>query len=830
MTDPYILEHLTLTGFRAYLEPAEFDFSSKRSLAIFAPNGKGKSSLVDGLEFMFSPDGTLRRLGTRTINNNAGFVALEHNLAAGRGIAPSVSIRFRKGNRRPDGLRPAAGSQRPRPDVASEVAAQLVVDPIVRGYELRHFVESQSATERYEEVARWLDLSALVAVQFDLKDLRRKLKASVEDQTDYRAIDAQLRRRTNATLATWDAGKVVAFANAQIAVLDAELSLAALQPTDPALQILTARAAEEEAQLGITGLRQLRTAAVALFEAVDVDGFARARGAIEDLKEALATLAAARVTEAAERRAAADAAFDNVWRAAAPLFAEGAAAPDACPVCATPLDRTAAGSAEAIRHHIAKHQAGLAEYSAAKEALGTAEAAVATARGALGTACATLISRLADTGASLKPALDGFAEALRSAGDEMPDSEGLKSSLAAYTGGLDAQIKAIADHQGESTYAKVLSLVRDLVELGADHAAAARKTAELEKIARALDDQAHFISTEIRRKVQAVLDSLQAPINAIYREIQREGAVPIRLELPDEGDTTQHRLNLVVDFAANRRAVQPGGYLSDSQIHSLALALRLAAIERCNAAVPLLVLDDIVTSYDADHRRAIASLLAKAFTNTQIILTTHDDRFFACLRDQLGDGRWRFTRIVRVDPDFGPRFSDQNVADADIERRWAEGGSAAGEMRQAEEEWLLQIARDFRVDIPIRSLERAYSYERAELAEAVGRFLKSADYEPPVVPGVNNRFLTSLRTGVVENFGAHFQDGQYGVGSIGDEKVRWGEFKHFRDLFRCPGCGKDRFQRPHPLKKPVCSKCETPFTFSAPDPSLRRSDGDANDR
>jgi ABC-type cobalamin/Fe3+-siderophores transport system ATPase subunit len=75
---PYLIQNLELSGFRAYLQPKAFDFTKKRCLAIFAPNGSGKSSMIDGLEFMFSKDGTLERLGIRTINNNAGVIALAH--------------------------------------------------------------------------------------------------------------------------------------------------------------------------------------------------------------------------------------------------------------------------------------------------------------------------------------------------------------------------------------------------------------------------------------------------------------------------------------------------------------------------------------------------------------------------------------------------------------------------------------------------------------------------------------------------------------------------------------------------------------------------------
>lgn len=92
--DPYVLNELLLSGFRAFLAPQRFDFGTKRCLAVFAPNGSGKSSIVDALEFMFSEDGTLERLGVRTIHNQAGVAALAHNMAEEKNISPHVRVSF----------------------------------------------------------------------------------------------------------------------------------------------------------------------------------------------------------------------------------------------------------------------------------------------------------------------------------------------------------------------------------------------------------------------------------------------------------------------------------------------------------------------------------------------------------------------------------------------------------------------------------------------------------------------------------------------------------------------------------------------------------------
>ena len=119
MTDPYFLQSLGLSGFRAYLQQKTFDFSKKRCLAIFAPNGSGKSSIIDALEFMFSKDGTLERLGQRTINNQAGPVALAHNLAEEAKIAPTVTIGVVSDKGVAKGARSATGAKRPIPAVAA---------------------------------------------------------------------------------------------------------------------------------------------------------------------------------------------------------------------------------------------------------------------------------------------------------------------------------------------------------------------------------------------------------------------------------------------------------------------------------------------------------------------------------------------------------------------------------------------------------------------------------------------------------------------------------------------------------------------------------------
>jgi recombinational DNA repair ATPase RecF len=817
MDDPIVIRELSLSGFRAYLETQTFNFSSKPCLAVYGPNAMGKSSLVDGVEFYLSDTGTLERLGARTANNQAGPIALKHNLAEEKGVSCSVSMTFSAGKALLSGARSGDG-KRPITPAAQTVVAACAVDPIIRGYALRAFVEGESAEARYAAVAGWLNLTPLVEVQRNTRALRQQVKAACENTSAFHHVDQNLARLTAQALLSWGESAALAHLNAALKILDGALQLASLSANDPAMLKLKGRAEAEADRLGLAALKHR----LGLVRALHRDPSELKNGdpvsLIAAFGNALTARDAAIKLEEMERSKAEKAVFANVWEAAQPLFT-GETPPDACPVCDTPLDATKGGDAAGVALHLASHLTALEAYRSAKQALEDTTNAAKAIRLELLAAVQALVAQ--ELPGALGEGLKAYLQKLQKGPAPAPaEVSALAQSLGDMDHALAAEIEGIEAAQGDATYAKAWMLANRLLDLKRERLLADLTKAELEKLAAELTAQATVLASQIRAAVQALLDRLNAPMNAIYEAIQGERAKPVRLQLPSEEDTNQQRLLLLIDFASNREGVQPGGYLSDSQIHSLALAFRLAAILCFNQAARFVVLDDIVTSYDASHRRALTSVIGKLLADLQVLVVTHDERFFFYLRDQLPPARWRFSRIMRLDADYGPRFSDAQVSDEAIQARWEAGLSAANEIRQAEEDWLLSICRDFGVSVQIRPLERPYSYERSELANALASFLKGRSLTPPLIPGVSNPFLQSLSSGVVENFGSHFQDNPGAQGSIGDEQARWTEFRTFRDLFQCPSCSRQRFKRGN-LNKPVClhEKCETQFAFKAAAPA-----------
>ena len=86
-------------------------------------------------------------------------------------------------------------------------------------------------------------------------------------------------------------------------------------------------------------------------------------------------------------------------------------------------------------------------------------------------------------------------------------------------------------------------------------------------------------------------------------------------------------MELAIEFHGSRQR-PPHGVLSESHLNSLAIALFLAMAETFNEQLGFLVLDDVINSFDVEHRGRLAELLADGFPDWQLIVLTHDQQFF----------------------------------------------------------------------------------------------------------------------------------------------------------------------------------------------------------
>jgi hypothetical protein len=390
----------------------------------------------------------------------------------------------------------------------------------------------------------------------------------------------------------------------------------------------------------------------------------------------------------------------------------------------------------------------------------------------------------------------------------------LKTNLGSLVDEIKAYIKN-NDTEQTTTWTSALSAFDNLITLKKKVDLEVRRKQRLHVIHEQITNQENVINQQVKTYVDGLVGSLTTLTNFFYKAIQSgSDRIPlVQLVLPPEGRQVQQALELLIDFADNRKGVAPAGYLSDSQVHTLALSLRFAAIKLFNKDFPFIVLDDVVTSYDSDFRATISGVLAQHFTEQQLVVVTHDEQFFNQLQDHLSQATWIFKRITKIEPNFGPKYADHRMLDTQIDDAHNEGKSATNQIRQLEEDWLTDVCRDFGVDVRMREVNHPYKFSRSELAVALHRFLQSIKKTPPSVAVYQNPFLITLQKGTIENMGSHFTDNPNASPSLGDEKQRWSHFKEFRGHFICSSCKKNRFKRVDGATIPFCRGCQTPFSF-----------------
>jgi len=833
MDEPVTVDSIALEGFRAYLDRRELCLASRqgaRSLAVFAPNATGKSALIDGFEFFFSATGTLQRLGDRRADTRAGPPALAHNLAGERGVRSVVDISFRFGPKVSSGSRTVGLDQPERPEVAERILEVTRTPFVVRGYELRGFVEDTTAERQYEEFTRWFGLDELLRVQRETREIRLTIERDAEGTATRDAIVKQLKAETDGVVDQWDEDAIANwFGDTLLNSLDPLFAITEWRRGSETHKELTRRKDDEDHRLGIATLVEISEQITQFLGAgfkAEADRDELPPGALKRFQKSASQLHVAVENETKLRTASEKAVFKQVWDAAKNLLAGGDPPIIVCPVCTTPLSQTVLGSADAVLQHLVTELDGLSALADAERIAEEQRAACKEWHGEVVDDLGRLDSLL--TASELADPLEKVKEYRQSLGQWVldqppPDSGAVVRSLGRLREGLDRQAEEIRSRQGTATYGRALSAYEGVADLKAKLLHAEAYQRELARIHEALVVIDAFVNREIRDYMNALLGDLSADIAGMYGAIRGpEAPTPRpRLELPGEGDINQRRLLLRMDFASNRTSVAPSGYMSDSEVHALALSLRLAAIRQLNGPVRVVILDDVVTSYDAEHRRNIAALLAELSDDSQFILVTHDERFYNFLKDLCPQQSWIFKQILDFDAEAGPDFADHKVADEVIEDKLKRRERAANDIRQAEEEWLRGICLGFGVSIRMRGVSDAYRYGGSEMAQALATFLKSRNLVPPLTAGVVNRLISTLQRGEIENFGSHFTDDPYASRSGGDEKARWNEFKQFRALFRCPACCRTRFVRSDTQHYPRCKhrSCETPFRFVEPNPS-----------
>jgi hypothetical protein len=138
------------------------------------------------------------------------------------------------------------------------------------------------------------------------------------------------------------------------------------------------------------------------------------------------------------------------------------------------------------------------------------------------------------------------------------------------------------------------------------------------------------------------------------------------------------------------------------------------------------VLDDVINSFDVEHRGRLAELLADGFSDWQLIVLTHDQQFFEHLSRRAPS--WRKLELTSWSYASGPRTTQYETSGilAAARDRLVSGDvhGAASKARRALEELLQEVCEALWAPLPFRRGQANDKREIGELFKGVRRTLK----------------------------------------------------------------------------------------------------------
>ena len=643
------VESITIKEFRG-IRDLSLDLSA-RNFAVCGPNGTGKSGVVDSLEFALT--GSVSRL---TGEGRGDISLLTHGPHVDKRAAPEKSsvtlvLTIPSLGKKVTIERSVKAPRKPKitPNTTDVLQVLKVVEShpevVLSRREIIRYVLATPGN-RAQEVQALLRLDSIEKVRAGLQKIanaaERELRPLGKAESDAR--ENLLRALGVSELAkqkVLDAanGKRAVLGLAQIVELTDSTSLRdGLETPAPAKP---QRVVKAQASTDIKHLRELLDALGAPEVALEV------QKAKEEIDALIADPAAA---DALKR--------ENFYRTGVDMVVA-----DSCPLCDT------AWEPAKLRAHLTgkiAHLEGIAKRSKAIDGMLAPLAdrlrAIATAVGVIrGYAKQAEPAIPSDSLQQLSSGLSAKVSKLSVLGRlaEVPE---VLAELTAIDPAAIETIAKVETYVASLPEPTKLDAARDWLILAQERLEVLRESRRKLTAGREQADRARKISDAYAKTSDGVLVGLYAAVEAdfvkLYRFINHDDEAAFQAKLtPSMG-----KLGFDVDFYG-RGFFPPGAYHSEGHQDGMGLCLYLALMRRVQGdAFRFAVLDDVLMSIDAGHRREVCALLKKEFPNTQFVMTTHDKIWLRHMRTEGLTSSQSAVEFRNWTVDQGPtRWDDRDV-------------------------------------------------------------------------------------------------------------------------------------------------------------------------
>ncbi len=193
-----------------------------------------------------------------------------------------------------------------------------------------------------------------------------------------------------------------------------------------------------------------------------------------------------------------------------------------------------------------------------------------------------------------------------------------------------------------------------------------------------IEKRAVLLQVEFEKSRDKVLNELYTDIQQrfvdLYIDLHGEDEKDFKAKLEPKGAA----LNFEVDFYGTGTH-PPHALHSEGHQDSMGLCLFLALAEYlAEGIIEVILLDDVVMSVDADHRRSLCRLLAKSFPEKQFLITTHDKTWANQLRTEGIVNSSTSIEFYNWDLDSGPHVNFEKDIWKDVRKALDENNISEG--------------------------------------------------------------------------------------------------------------------------------------------------------
>jgi hypothetical protein len=287
-----------------------------------------------------------------------------------------------------------------------------------------------------------------------------------------------------------------------------------------------------------------------------------------------------------------------------------------------------------------------------------------------------------------------------------------------------------------------------------------------------------------KESIESFLLTFSNDINEIY-QFMNPGEKVENIRLEPISNTDDELMGITFQFKYYDAEVKPiNKYLSEAHLNCLGIAFFLASVKAFNKG-KYLILDDVISSYDSNHRKRFADLLVEKYSDYQIVLLTHEKNWFDMVRKLVKNKNWEI-RVIKWDENQGTHI-EESIDDIKvrIENKIASGDLVgfANDERQYLEHLLKDIAFNIGVRVQFRFNENNEDRMANELLSELKGHINKQKCKELKEKNIIDRIMGSI----VLNKGSH--DTKLDI-KMGDCKALWEDIKELEALFVCPGkCG-----------------------------------------